>query len=191
MSQLLTGLLLFVGIHSLRLLAPAWREAQIARFGTLRWRGMHSVAALLGLVLIVRGYAEARSLPGLYWQLPFAARHGMLLGMLLAFILLTASQIPGTHIKQRIGHPMNLGLVLWSGLHLLFNARPAALLLFGTFFVWSLTLLLVSLKRDREAGVSYPPGQLSRDLLCAALALVAWLAFVLILHQRLIGVAVL
>ncbi|TDR79936.1 NnrU family protein [Paludibacterium purpuratum] len=191
MMLLLLGLLVFIGMHSVRIWAPAWRGAQITRLGWLYWRAIHSLAALVGLVLIVKGYAEARALPGVYWQLPFAARHGMLLVMLLSFILLTASQVPGSHIKQRVGHPMSLGLVLWSSMHLLFNGRPAALVLFGAFLAWSLTLTVVSLRRDRAAGVQYPEGRLSRDLLVCAIGVVAWLTFILVLHQRLIGVAIL
>lgn len=187
MLTLVCGLLVFLGMHSVRIWAPAWREAQIARLGTLTWRGLHSVAALLGLWLIVRGYGEARTLPGVYWQMPFAARHGLFLVMLLAFMLLAASQIPGTRFKQRIGHPMTLGLALWSGGHLVANGRPAAIVLFGAFFAWSVTLLVVSLRRDRAAGVAYPAGGLGRDLLAIAFGVLFWLAFLLFLHTRLIG----
>ncbi|MBV8047491.1 MAG: NnrU family protein [Paludibacterium sp.] len=191
MMLMLLGLLIFLAMHSVRLWAPAWREAQIARLGQMVWRGIHSVAALVGLALIVKGYAAARLLPGVYWQLPFGARHGMMLVMLFSFILLIASQIPGNHIKQRVGHPMSIGLVLWSGMHLIFNGRPADLVLFGAFFVWSLSLTVVSLRRDRAAGVAYPPGHLSRDLLVCALAVVLWLGFILSWHLRLIGVGIL
>jgi uncharacterized membrane protein len=191
MLTLIAGLILFVGMHSVRIWAPAWREAQISRLGHTVWRGIHSLAALAGLWLIVRGFASARSLPGLYWQLPYAMRHGIFLVMLLAFILLAASQIPGTRFKQRIGHPMDLGLVLWSGGHLLANGRPADIVLFGAFFGWSLTLLLVSLKRDRAAGVSYPTGTIGRDLLAIAFGLLFWIAFLLFLHRQLIGIPLL
>jgi uncharacterized membrane protein len=39
MSALLLGLLVFLGVHSLRIVAPAWREAQIARRGEGPGRG--------------------------------------------------------------------------------------------------------------------------------------------------------
>lgn len=191
MLLLLLGLLLFIAIHSVRIWAPAWREAQIARLGRRYWRGIHGLAALVGLVLIVKGYAAARSLPGLYWQLPSSARHGLFLVMLLAFMLLAASQIPGTRFTQRVGHPMSLGLVLWSGGHLLANGRPAAIVLFAAFFAWSLLLLIVSLRRDRAAAVVYPQGTLGRDLLAIAFGMLFWLAFLLFLHLRLIGLPLL
>lgn len=56
MLALILGLVLFLGIHSTTLLAPTVRQQQVARLGLLPWKGIYSLIALVGLVLIVWGY---------------------------------------------------------------------------------------------------------------------------------------
>ena len=60
MSILLLGLILFLAIHSVRILAPDWRNARIAAMGLNAWKGLYSAASLVGLILIIWGYALAR-----------------------------------------------------------------------------------------------------------------------------------
>ncbi len=52
MLLLITGLLLFLGIHSIGLLAPSLRQAAITRMGEMPWKGLYSVVSLIGFVLI-------------------------------------------------------------------------------------------------------------------------------------------
>ena len=40
LPALLLGLLLFLGLHSLRIFAPAWRDAQVAQRGENAWKGL-------------------------------------------------------------------------------------------------------------------------------------------------------
>src|SRR5690606_35485571 len=41
MALLVLGLVLFLGVHSVRIFASAWRERMIARLGEKRWRGVY------------------------------------------------------------------------------------------------------------------------------------------------------
>src|SRR5690554_2568170 len=63
MLALILGLILFLGMHSVRLFAADWRVRQIDRLGLLTWKGIYSVVSLVGLILIIWGYGQARLSP--------------------------------------------------------------------------------------------------------------------------------
>ncbi|HEV2702181.1 MAG TPA: NnrU family protein, partial [Steroidobacteraceae bacterium] len=62
MIYLILGLILFLGVHSISIVAPDWRDRAAARLGNA-WRGAYSLISIAGLVLIVRGYGIARVHP--------------------------------------------------------------------------------------------------------------------------------
>lgn|SRR5690606_20921117 len=188
MLVLILGLLLFLGIHSMRLFAADWRATQIDRRGLLAWKGIFSIIAVLGLVLIIWGYGQARLTPTWLWVSPMWTRHLAALLTIPAFVLLAATYVPGTRIKARVGHPMLLGVKFWAIAHLIANGTLADLLLFGSFLAWAVALYVVSRRRDRLAGVRYPASGLSRDLIAIVVGLVGWVIFALWLHGPLIGV---
>src|SRR5262245_4814976 len=121
MTALILGLAIFLGVHSVRIVADGWRASQLARLGEGMWKGLYSAAAAIGLVLIVWGYHAAQAKPILVWSPPYWLR---LLGALLtipAFVLLAAAYVPRNRIKAAIGHPMVAGVKLWAFAHLLAN----------------------------------------------------------------------
>lgn len=63
MTSLVLGLILFLGIHSVSIVAPLWRDRVAARIGNGTWRAIYSIVSLVGLVLMIRGYALARLHP--------------------------------------------------------------------------------------------------------------------------------
>lgn len=187
MFALVLGLVLFLGVHSVRLFAADWRVAQIDRRGLLAWKGVYALISLVGLVLIIWGYGQARLTPDWLWVSPVWTRHLAALLTVPAFILLAATYVPGTHIKARVGHPMLLGVKFWALAHLIANGTLADLLLFGGFLVWAVVLYIVSRRRDRLAGVRYPALGVSRDIIAVVVGLVAFVVFALVLHEPLIG----
>ena len=188
MLLLALGLLIFIAVHSIRLVADDWRTRQIARLGLLRWKALYSIVSLLGFVLIVWGFGAARTAPRVLWQAPLFTRHLALLLTLVAFILLTAAYVPGTRIKAKLGHPMLLAVKIWALAHLLANGKAADLLLFGVFLLWSIADYAVSRRRDRLQGTIYPAKGFSRDLLALVVGGGAWLWFAYFGHAWLIGV---
>jgi uncharacterized membrane protein len=188
MTLLIAGLVLFLGTHSVRIFADAWRSARIAAMGEGAWKGLYSVVAIAGFVLIVWGYGEARAAPTVLYAPPLWTKHLAALLTLPAFVLLAAAKTPGTRIKAAVGHPMVLGVKLWAFAHLLSNGTLADVLLFGSFLAWAVLDYVAARRRDRAAGVAYPAGPLSRDAIAIAIGVVAWLAFALWLHGPLIGV---
>jgi hypothetical protein len=161
MSLLLAGLVLFLGSHSVRILADDWRARRIAALGSNGWKGIYSLVAVAGFVMIVYGYAEARQAP----------------------------VVPGTRIKRAVGHPMVLAVKIWALAHLIANGTLADALLFGSFLAWAVLDYMAARRRDRAAGTVYVAGPLWRDALAVIIGVVAWFAFALWLHRILIGVA--
>jgi uncharacterized membrane protein len=188
MVALVAGMILFLGVHSVRIVAEPWRTRQIALRGERAWKGIYSAAALAGFVLLVWGYGHARTDPVVLWIAPVWTRHFAALLTLPAFVLIAAAYMPGTRIKAKIGHPMVAGVKLWAFAHLLANGTLADVVLFGGFLAWAVVDFIASRRRDRRAGVRYPAGSAAGDFRAVAAGVVGWALFAFWLHGWLIGV---
>ncbi|MBL8475933.1 MAG: NnrU family protein [Methyloversatilis sp.] len=188
MAMLVLGLVLLLGVHSTRLIAPGLRDAGVARLGLLPWKILYAVLSLIGLVLIVQGYGEARMAPTLLWAPPVWTRHLAALLTLPAFVLMACAYVPGTRIRAKLGHPMVAGVKIWAFAHLVANGTLADLLLFGSFLVWSVVMFATLRRRDRAAGLRRPAGSASRDAIAIVAGIVGWAVFAGWLHLALIGV---
>jgi uncharacterized membrane protein len=188
MSALILGLLMFLGMHSARIVAEGWRTQVIAQRGPGAWKGLYTVVSLVGFGLIIWGYGQARLTPVVLWASPVWTRHLAALLVLVALVLLTAAQVPGNGIKARVHHPMVLGVKVWALAHLLANNTLADLLLFGSFLVWAVLDFRSSRQRDRAAGTVYPPGSAGRTALVVAVGVGVWALFAFWLHAVLFGV---
>jgi uncharacterized membrane protein len=186
--MLILGLLAFLGAHSVRVFADGWRGRTVARIGPGGWKGAYSLVSLLGLGLIVWGYAAARQQPVVLWASPVWTRHLAALLTVPAFVLLVAAYVPGNGIKAAVKHPMILGVKVWALAHLIANNTLADLLLFGGFLVWAVLCFRAARQRDRALQTVYPQGRLVMSLVTLALGLVAWAVFVFWAHGALIGV---
>src|ERR1700678_134910 len=60
MTILVLGLVIFLGLHSTRIVSESGRERAIARIGEGPWKGVYSALSAIGFVLIVWGFARAR-----------------------------------------------------------------------------------------------------------------------------------
>lgn len=189
MLVLVLGLVLFLGSHSVRILAEDWRRGVIARAGEGRWKGLYSLVALVGLVLVVWGYGLARQDPLVLWTPPVWTQHLAVTLNLIAFVLLAAYLVPAGHMKARIGHPMVVAVKVWAFAHLLANGTLADLLLFGSFLVWAIVDFAASRRRDRAMGTVRIAGPVRNDLLAVLLGVVLWAAMLWRLHTWLIGVS--
>ncbi|MBK6972260.1 MAG: NnrU family protein [Sterolibacteriaceae bacterium] len=189
MTYLVLGLLIFLGAHSIRIVADGWRTRQLARVGEQGWKGLFSVVSLIGFVLLVWGYGQTRVAPIELWQPPLWTRHLAALLTLISFVLLAAAYVPGNRIKAALGHPMLAGTKVWAFAHLIANGRLADLLLFGAFLVWSIAGFIAARRRDRFAGTRYPAAGGARDALAVSVGVLAWVAFAFWGHLWLIGVA--
>jgi uncharacterized membrane protein len=188
MAMLILGLLLFLGVHSARVVAEDWRQGVRQRWGANTWKAVYSVASIVGFVLIVYGYGAARQQPVALWTPMVWPRHLAALLTLPAFVLLAAAYVPSNGIKARLHHPMVLSVKLWALAHLVANHTLADLLLFGSFLLWAVLSFRAARGRDRAAGVVYAPGKTAATVLTVVLGVAAWLAFALWGHAALVGV---
>jgi uncharacterized membrane protein len=191
MTYLILGLILFLGVHSVRIVADDWRRRTITRMGEGAWKGIYSLLSIAGFVLLVWGYGQARigNLGGMVlYEPPVFTRHIAGLLMLVSLVLVAAAYVPGNHIKAALGHPMLLGIKLWAFAHLLANGRLADVILFGAFLAWAVVDFIAARRRDRAAGTVYPVGLATRTVLTVAAGAGAWVALAFGLHLWLIGV---
>jgi len=182
MRLLVTGLILFLGLHLVPAL-PRARAALAERLGDARYKGAFALLSLVWLSLIVAGYAVAT--PGA--RLFEASRTAIAIApyaMTLSFVLLAAANMR-SHIRYGLKHPMLLGLAIWASVHLLANGDTRGTLLFGSFLGYAVLDLLSVVQR--RATKPFTPSA-RYDLIAVVAGAVAAVA-VMLLHRILFGVA--
>jgi uncharacterized membrane protein len=189
MLTMIAGLLLFLGVHSVRIFADGWRERQRRRIGPEVYRGIYALLSLAGLALVVWGYGIARDQPVVLWLPPVGMRHAASLLNLFAFILLVAAYVPGNAIKARVHHPMVAGVKLWAIAHLLANGMLAHVVLFGSFLLWAVADFIAARRRDRRNPVvNRSATSLTATLITVVVGVVSWAIFAFWAHGLLMGV---
>lgn len=169
MIFLIIGLVLFLGIHSVRLV-PGGRNAMISGFGPGGFKVLYSLISIVGLGLIIFGKIQAHP-SDMLWEAPEWGRLAALIAVPVSLILIVAANTP-SHIRRFVQHPMLIGVLLWSGSHLAANSERAAVYMFGAFFAWSLVTLIAAFIRGDHAPV--PPKGWGGDVVAIVIgALVA------------------
>ncbi|MCF4098066.1 NnrU family protein [Maritalea mediterranea] len=185
MVWLILGLVLFLGVHSARMLVPDFREKFIAKHGEMMWKGLYAIESLIGLALIIWGYGQARMDPVILYETPYFFRHIAHLLMLVAFIVLAAAYVPAGKIKAATKHPMILSVKIWASAHLLVNGDLASLILFLSFLAWAVWNR-INVKRRGEPTPD--AGPVTNDMIAVVIGGVAFVIFAFWGHGTLIGV---
>lgn len=147
-------------------------------------KGLFSLFALLGLVLIVFGFSHTDKLL-VYHPLPVLRPLTIAL-MAISMIVFAGANMP-TNLKRFTRHPMLWGLVCWALAHLLANGDRAALLLFGGMGVYALLGMLSANRRGAQLQLHKLP--VHKDVTTVAAGLVAY-GLIIVLHPFLFGVAI-
>ncbi|KQO82132.1 NnrU family protein [Rhizobium sp. Leaf262] len=189
MLLLIVCLVFFFATHSLRFIAPGWRESMIARLGTGTWKIVYSLVSILAIALVAYSFGEARQVTGMLYNPPIWMSHIALTLMLFAMICLAASCLPAGHIVAKTKHPLVLSVKIWATAHLLANGETSSVILFASFLAWGVVMRIL-LKRRARAGevVSRSFVSARYDVAAIALGIVLWAAFIWKLHEWLIGV---
>ena len=188
MAILILGLILFLGIHSIRIFADPWRAIQTEKMGEKKWKGLCSLLALIGFILIIYGYGQS-SPSFTIWSPPLWTWHITAALTLLAFILLAAAHVPKNAIKAKVKDPMVLGVKTWALAHLISNGSLVGMILFGSFLVWAI-LDFKSCRRRRSNSLSIPTDtSLTMTIATYAIGITAWFIFAIYLHQTLFGIS--
>jgi len=188
MTALVIGLVLFLGLHSTRMVADTARTRFIEQRGLAAWRGLYSLVSAVGFVLIIWGFSQARQAPLVLWSPPAWTRPLTSVLTLVGIILITAAYVPRNHFKAWLGHPMVAGTKAWAFGHLLATRTLADLLLFGAFLLWAVWCFRSLRARDRAAGREQAAGQKVATLTAVVAGTALWFVFGYWLHGWLIGV---
>ena len=188
MTLMIVGLVIFLGIHSVSIVALGWRDAQVAQRGEKAWKGIYSVISLVSFVLLIYGYSLARHSPTVLYTPPAAMRHVALLLMLPVFPLLAASSLPG-RIKTAAKHPMLLAIKLWAVAHLLANGTLHDTILFGSFLAWAVADRISVKRRAVQRPVPGAAPSPMNDVKALVGGLAVYAVFVFWAHGWLIGVS--
>jgi len=186
MLQLLLGIVLFLGMHSASIVALPLRD-RLAGQSEKGWKAVYAIASLVGIVLIVRGYADLRQTPTLLYVTPYWLRHVAAVLLLPAFAFFIAPYFPG-RIKTALKHPQLVAVKLWAVAHLLVNGTLADVLLFGSFLVWAVADR-VSLKNRIARPIPGTKESKANDAIVIVVGLALYAAFALMLHERFFGVS--
>jgi uncharacterized membrane protein len=187
MGIFLVGLVLFLGVHSVSIVAPAWRDAQVARIGDGPWKGLYTGVSAIGLGLLIYGYGVARASPVVLYTPPRALHDLALLLMVPVFPLLLAAYLPG-RLQRATKHPMLLSVKLWATAHLLANGTLADVLLFAAFLAWAV-FDRISVKRRAPRPVPGAPPRPWNDAIAIVGGLAIYALFVFRAHRWLVGVS--
>lgn len=183
MSTLVAGLVLFLGIHLLPTV-PSLRATVHARLGEKRYRAMFALVSFAGLALIVVGYRAAGPGPRLFDPLPAAIAIAPF-AMVISFVLLAAANMR-TRLRRAVGHPMLLGLAIWSVVHLCANGDTRGSVLFGAFLAYSVIDLASAIRRHAVKAFTPVP---SHDVI-AVVSGTGLALLVMAFHRWLFGFAV-
>ena len=189
MTILVLGLVIFLGLHSTRIVSESGRERAIARMGEGPWKGVYSLLSLIGFGLIVWGFGQARWNAAELWTPPVWTRHTSILLMLFSLILIGAYIFKKSHISVAVHHPMVWGVAIWAAGHLIANSSAADLVLFGAFLVWAVADLVSSYGRDARNAVVYPAPELGATAGAVVVGLVVYALLIGGLHLWLFGVS--
>jgi len=185
MVYLVLGLVLFLGMHSISIVAPAWRDRTAARLGNA-WKGLYSLVTIAGFVVIIWGYGIARQNPVMLYTPPAWTQYVTAVLMLPVFPLFLAAYFPG-RIKAALQHPMLASVMLWALAHLIATGMLANVVLFGGFLAWAAADRISYTWRTQRPVPTAPSMRLNDGI-----AIVAGVGFYFVfehwLHVRWIGV---
>ena len=187
---LIVGLAVFLATH----VFVSFREARalvIERVGLSLYRTLFVIISLVGLALIIWGYAQYRAHDLIQlWSPPAFMRHITIGLVFFAAIFIVAAFFP-SHIKTRLKHPMLAGVKAWALAHLLSNGDLGSVLLFGTFLAWGVYARIAAKRRgDIGAAATPAPDGWTSDVIVVALGTAIFLALGFWFHPYVIGVPV-
>jgi uncharacterized membrane protein len=189
LAILVVGLVVFLGGHAF-VTCRAQRAAVIARIGEGPYKGLFSLVAAIGLILIGYGFSVYRTTGWIdVWHPPRWTYYITQLLMWPASILVVAAYIRGD-LWRALKHPMLVGVKTWAVAHLISNGDLGSIVLFGSVLAWAV-FDRITLKRRSDPGAPLIPADgRRRDLIAIAVGTALYLALGFIFHPLVVGVPV-
>jgi len=188
MLILIIGIVVLLGVHTLTALRGT-RAGLIERVGTGPYKIAHSVASVVGLVLIIWGFSRYRAEGWVQvWNPPTGMRHLTIALMWFAFVALACMNPAPSRIRGWLRHPMLVAIKIWALAHLLANGDLGGMVLFGAFLAWAV-FDRIAVKRRGDMGAPRIDSFQPADALTLGIGTIAYVAMIF-LHPLLIGVKV-
>ena len=182
MNLLILGIIIFFSIHLVPI-SPL-KNILINRLGANKYKGLYSLIALVGLLIIIYGFGHADFHP-VWDHLPYSREIALVL-MPISMVLLAAANVQ-TNIKRFTKHPMLIGILIWSFVHLISNGDLRSIILFVSFGVYALIDIIFSKKvLTIEKTANYT---LTKDVIVVIIGLLVY-SIILHFHQYIAGVVI-
>jgi len=165
MALLIVGLLIWVGAHIFKRVAPEQRAA-MGDTGKL----IVTVALVISLGLMIWGYRGAEFIP--VWYPPSFMVHINNLLMLIALFVFGMSATTG-RLRGKLRHPQLTAVKIWAVAHLLVNGDLASIILFGGLLAWAV-LEVIIINRAEPVWDRPQPGDAKKDILLVVITLVSF-----------------
>ena len=182
MNLLILGIIIFFSIHLVPI-SPL-KNILINRLGENKYKGLYSLIALVGLLIIIYGFDRA-DLHAIWEPLPYSREIALSL-MPISIILLVAAHIQ-TNIKRVIKHPMLIAILIWSFVHLIANGDLRSIILFSSFGVYALIDIIFSKKVLTTNNTLNCT--LTKDIIVIVIGLLVY-AIIVYFHRYIAGVVI-
>jgi len=181
------GLVVFLGAHVFVTMRD-WRAGLVARIGEWPYRGLFSLASIVGILLIAYGFAAYRAAGMItVWNPPAWTRHIVVVLMWPASIMVAAAYIPG-NIKRVLKHPMLAGVKTWAFAHLCANGDLGGMILFGSVLAWAVYDRITLKHRTDPGAPPIPIGGTKNDIIAVIVGTIIYLALGFVFHPIVVGV---
>ena len=181
------GLIVLLGVHVFVTMRDR-RVALVSRIGEWPYRGLFSLASIVGILLIAYGFAAYRAAGMItVWNPPSWTRHIVELLMWPASIMVAAAYIPG-NIKRVLKHPMLAGVKTWAFAHLCANGDLGGMILFGSVLAWAVYDRITLKHRTDPGGPPIPIGGTRNDIIAIVVGTIIYLALGFVFHPVVVGV---
>ena len=192
MTSFVTGFIIFLVSHSANIFFQNLKTILIKRVGSLLWKVIISLLAILGFVLMVTHYQEAKSFSITLWSPSIQILYLSYILNFFAIWLLVSAYIPRNVIKLKLKHPMILGVKTWAFAHLLVNGDTFSVFIFGITLVWA--ILSFRTARKMVSAIDNSPKKKYSVHASAAtffIGIMIWLYIIRAGHEHIAGIGLL
>ena len=192
MIVLIIGLVIFFGMH----LVPVTgvKSSLIERMGEKKYQSIFSIISLVGFIIIIYGFslidtcnsmmADCETDNFYLWDSFEYSKEISFLLMPISIILIVASQMK-SNIKKVVRHPMLIGVLIWSFVHLLSTGDLRSIILFASFGAFSIIDIIFT-RKTAEQGISF---SILNDVVVIVVGLVLY-SIILYFHEYVSGLQI-
>ena len=192
MIVMIIGLVIFFGMH----LVPVTgvKSSLIERMGEKKYQSIFSIISLVGFIIIIYGFslidtcnpmmADCETDNFYLWDSFEYSKEISFLLMPICIIFIVASQMK-SNIKKVVRHPMLIGVLIWSFVHLLSTGDLRSIILFASFGAFSIIDIIFT-RKTAEQGISF---SILNDVVVIVVGLVLY-SIILYFHEYVSGLQI-